>query len=249
MGLNIKEKIGYIKNILKEKPCVVLTISGNSMAPLIEDKDKILVLKGNSKEISYGDIILYQIGKRLLAHRIVYLKREKEVLFRTKGDANIGLDDIFPQKGIIGKVIAIQKGRRWLFINNKAWGIINKIIAIYSLKGFKGRGLFYKGLKTLLGLSLFFIKTKEWIRKLQRKNEIAIFKDREKAFVITSQEKIYMFNPIGEIIWRMISEKKSMDEIVARIQEDFGLKKEVVKNDIANFLCKIEKQGLVMAKK
>ncbi len=248
--MGLKEKggyMGYIKNLLKEKSYVILTILGKSMLPLIEDKDKILVLKVNPEEISYGDIILCQIKDRLLAHRIVYLKREKEIVIRAKGDANIELDDIFPCKNILGKIVAIQKGRRWMFIDNKIWDIINKMIAFYSLRGFKNTRLFCESLKVLTRLSLFFVNIKEFWIKLY--GGFISFENEKKTFVLTPQGEIYSLNPMAKRIWGMILDNKSIEEIIVKIEEEFGLKKEVVKNDIANFLYKIKEQGLVMAKK
>ncbi len=242
--MGLKEKTRYIKNILKEKSYIVLKISGKSMFPLIEDKDKILVLKVYQEEISYGDIILCQIKDRLLVHRIVYLKKER--IF-TKGDANIERDEIFPFKNILGKIVAIQKGRRWMFIDNKIWGIINKMIAFYSLRGFKNTRLFYESLKVLMRLSLFFVKIKEFWIKLY--GGFISFENGDKTFILTSQGSIYSLNPIAIRILKMILDKKNIEKIITGMEEDFGINKEIVRNDIANFLYKIKEQGLVIAKK
>ena len=79
------------------------TLSGNSMAPFIKEKDKILIQHSNSFEV--GDIVAFFVNKFLVVHRIVKIKRK---LYITKGD-NVRLFDRFTNKSnFIGKVIKVN---------------------------------------------------------------------------------------------------------------------------------------------
>jgi len=72
----------------------ILTVSGNSMEPVISEKDVVVVLPSDYAQLEKGDIIAYKHeveGKEFLfTHRIVDINDDG---FRTKGDA---LDEIDP---------------------------------------------------------------------------------------------------------------------------------------------------------
>lgn len=75
-------------------PIKVLTVTGNSMEPVISEKDVVVVLPSDYAQLEKGDIIAYKHeveGKEFLfTHRIVDINDDG---FRTKGDA---LDEIDP---------------------------------------------------------------------------------------------------------------------------------------------------------
>ena len=75
-------------------PIKVLTVTGNSMEPVISEKDVVVVFPSDYAQLEKGDIIAYkhEVEEKefLFTHRIVDINDNG---FRTKGDA---LDEIDP---------------------------------------------------------------------------------------------------------------------------------------------------------
>ena len=80
--------------VLSSSSVKFLTVSGNSMEPVISEKDVVVVLPAHYSQLKIGDIIVYKHeieGKEFsFTHRIVDINDDG---FRTKGDA---LDEIDP---------------------------------------------------------------------------------------------------------------------------------------------------------
>jgi signal peptidase len=73
------------------------TMLTGSMAPGIEPGDVIVDVKEKATDLEVGQIITYHIpvdDHRVESHRVAWVGRDKDgtVLFRTKGDANAGID-------------------------------------------------------------------------------------------------------------------------------------------------------------
>ena len=84
---------------------------GNSMAPCFSDGDSLLVSK--KEPFFFSDILLYRHNSHFVAHRLFRRKRDADgkLLYQTKPDNGFCLDVPVPSEAILGKVIAIRKGR------------------------------------------------------------------------------------------------------------------------------------------
>jgi hypothetical protein len=95
------------------------------MHPAIKEGETITVAPISSFDIKRGDILLYLVGKKIIAHRVVNIDREKsnfathskelnpQPIFVLRGDASVTCDDPVEAKQILGKVVfAERRGRR-----------------------------------------------------------------------------------------------------------------------------------------
>lgn len=83
---------------LFEKP-FRLTVSGNSMFPIIQDGEKIEILP-KQKTYEKGDIVVFYYKSNIIVHRILIVDNKR---YYCKGDNSFRLEDVSPDF-IIGKV-------------------------------------------------------------------------------------------------------------------------------------------------
>jgi len=84
-----------------------LRVSGDSMAPLIEPGDVVLVRHVNPEDLRRGDLILVEQGGAFLTHRLVAADAH---LVRTKGDNASHADPPVLPQDVLGRVIGVEKG-------------------------------------------------------------------------------------------------------------------------------------------
>jgi hypothetical protein len=95
------------------------------MHPTIKEGETITVVPISSFDIKRGDILLYLVGRKVVAHRVVRIKREKsnfathskelnlQLVFILRGDASATSDDPVEVQQVLGKVVFVERrGRR-----------------------------------------------------------------------------------------------------------------------------------------
>lgn len=92
-----------------EKAFIVLS---GSMTPLMLPRDMIVVKSVDINELTVGDILTFRDpgGKpnTYVTHRIIALKEDKELIFKTKGDANNAEDDFnVTTSKAVGKMVFV----------------------------------------------------------------------------------------------------------------------------------------------
>ncbi|MEN6292784.1 MAG: signal peptidase I [Methanobacterium sp.] len=92
-----------------EKALIVLS---GSMTPLMLPGDIAVIKSVDPNELAVGDILAFRDpgGKpdTLITHRIISLKKDKELTFKTKGDANNEEDDFnVPASNAVGKLVFV----------------------------------------------------------------------------------------------------------------------------------------------
>lgn len=92
----------------------VLTVSSGSMEPTLKAGDKVIVEGAEISSLRFGDIVVYESPLAgLIVHRLVWkvppMRTAKRIY--TKGDALPHLDRPFPSRGILGRVVEIDRGR------------------------------------------------------------------------------------------------------------------------------------------
>jgi len=92
------------------------------MHPTIKERETITVVPVAPFDVKQGDILLYLVGRMVIAHRVVNIERKKSDvmtqssklsphhLFLLRGDASATCDDPVEANQILGKVVSVEKG-------------------------------------------------------------------------------------------------------------------------------------------
>ena len=91
-----------------------LTVISNSMSPLLERNDQVILVPVDLETLKKGDIITIKSEEGFLTHRVVS-RSNREI--RTKGDRNSTLDRSYHPDQIIGRVQQIKSKRFSKIIN------------------------------------------------------------------------------------------------------------------------------------
>jgi signal peptidase I len=103
-------------------------VIGECMAPLIRKGD--IVLTTPISEVKVGDIVVIA-GSIPTVHRVVKIGNNGSLV--TRGDNSLTLDLPVGRDNLAGKVIAIVKNGKPVYIQGRLWGIKNYIMAGYSI--------------------------------------------------------------------------------------------------------------------
>jgi signal peptidase I len=128
-----------------------IPITGNSMFPLIQNGDRVLVSHVHS-DIRPGDIIVFWQDGRLLIHRVIRVSGEStSPAFFTKGDNAQGFDFPSTVQEMIGKVVAIERGQRRISLDTTNWRFAGRLIAVTVSAGARLAEIGSGVKRTLLG--------------------------------------------------------------------------------------------------
>jgi hypothetical protein len=89
--------------LLREGKPVQFRAVGGSMDPAIRDGETIAVHPVSPAELAVGDVVLFRIEDRLIAHRIHRCPTPENPTFLLRGDAMTETETILPDQ-ILGKV-------------------------------------------------------------------------------------------------------------------------------------------------
>ena len=109
--------------LLRRGQCVQFRAPGLSMHPAIKEGERITVIPISSFEVKRGDILLYLVGKKVIAHRVVGIEKKKSNssnqtskfsprLFLLRGDASVICDEPVEAQQILGKVVSVERDGR-----------------------------------------------------------------------------------------------------------------------------------------
>jgi signal peptidase len=111
----------------------LISISGRSMLPAIHDGDHALVSHGCAG-VRPGDVIVFRHDGTLIAHRVLRIEHGDDgPTFVTKGDNATHLDPPLSADEIVGRVLAIERGRRHTSLDTTTWRILGRLIATGTL--------------------------------------------------------------------------------------------------------------------
>jgi signal peptidase I len=109
------------------------TVTGNSMLPLIRERDRILTVHGYNN-IRSGDVIAFQQAEKNLVHRVLYVSGSKSSpVFVTKGDNSLYIDPLLNLDQVFGKVLAIEREGQYMSLETTSWKLWGRFIAFISL--------------------------------------------------------------------------------------------------------------------
>ena len=128
------DPIGFIElvdEIIGQGNSIRFRVHGGSMHPFIRDNDVIEVKPINGSESRLGDVLLYRTPQKgMVAHRLVKKQGENEsVVLVTKGDSLLNLDRPVLSENVLGKVVAIESGKRKTNLDNPLGRLTNLFLA------------------------------------------------------------------------------------------------------------------------
>lgn len=117
--------------MLKENIDVILTISGNSMFPmLISKRDSVVLTNCDKQNLKKGDLPLYvRANGKYVLHRIVGVNKES---YNMCGDNQYTIEMNLPKENIIALVKAFERKGKFIECNNIFYRLYYKGI-IFSI--------------------------------------------------------------------------------------------------------------------
>lgn len=111
----------------------LIPIMGRSMLPLIRPGDQLLIRHGDAN-LRRGDIVVFLQQGKMVAHRLLRICKDDPITtFITKGDNTSYLDSPVDVSKVVGRVLKIKRGNRWVSIDTSVWRIGGWLIAIGML--------------------------------------------------------------------------------------------------------------------
>lgn len=128
-----------VKQYLSEGKEVLFTINGNSMRPFLTHGDKVLIYPLQSRDLSYGKIILAKSSYGYVLHRLVWKNKDKIWL---AGDNNLVQLEEVNKEDVLGAVkYAVVDGNNvdvhsfWQLFMALIWFLIRPIrLALFKFK-------------------------------------------------------------------------------------------------------------------
>lgn len=106
-----------------------IPITGCSMLPLIRSGDIVLVAHGCT-DVRRGDIVVFRYKSKLIAHRVLRIYEDNVgPIFITKGDNVLHFDPPLSKKEIVGRVLAIKRGGRYMSLDTSISRVLGYFIA------------------------------------------------------------------------------------------------------------------------
>lgn len=110
-----------------------IAVVGTSMFPLIRNGDRLLVQHGDVG-VQRGDVVVFRRDAALIAHRVMKITFvESSRLLVTKGDNAGAFDAPIPDHQIVGKVLGIERDKKYMSLDTTAWKILGASIVYASL--------------------------------------------------------------------------------------------------------------------
>lgn len=120
--MNVKLKneqlLDFAETLLNEKNRLSFRMKGYSMFPTLREGDIGTVAKCSGRDVRVGDIVIFRIENKLIAHRLIEVRmQDGEQIFIAKGDKNAFADLPFTEKELEGKLENVKRGKREFSVN------------------------------------------------------------------------------------------------------------------------------------
>ncbi len=102
-----------------------LTVTGNSMRPLLQAGDGVVVQSIDPLALRPGDMIVVQRGGEWITHRLVVVDERG---WHTHGDATCYGDEAASAAQIVGRVIAIERNGQTIDLRQPRWRAVDRRI-------------------------------------------------------------------------------------------------------------------------
>jgi signal peptidase I len=118
-----------VKESLSSQGFARLRVISDSMVPLMDIDDIVLVEHAPLRDYIRGDIVVIFRNDEFITHRLVRLRREQ---WYTKGDRFRFLDEPISPDEVVGKVIVIEQRDSQIDLNRRSWRVINRYKAWFA---------------------------------------------------------------------------------------------------------------------
>jgi signal peptidase I len=149
-----------------------VTVTSNSMAPLLKAGDQVAIERVSAEELRPGDLIMVETTAELLTHRYWQgWEQNGQHYLLTRGDRLIQFDSPWPTGRLIGRVVARRRGLRYLELDNSTGEWLNqRLMGIIRLemKLLTGRPAIADYQTQLLRLHASNGRPYLWVRLLRR---------------------------------------------------------------------------------
>ncbi len=172
--------LDFVEALLDENHTLGFRMKGYSMFPTLKEGDLGRVIKCSADELTIGDLIVFKLNDKLVAHRLIdIVHQNNQQVFVAKGDHNLHKDPPFTANELVGKISSIQRKKR-----------IIKTDSLYmKFHSFNSRHLS----KILIPLDNLFIRFRSLANRL-----FSGFRSLKKNIAIVSEnsEKLFFVNAI-----------------------------------------------------
>ena len=126
--------IQLVAETLKSDIPMWLRTWGHCMLPVVPHNVKVKVEPLGRRGPSFGDIIVYQRGDRLVAHRVITKRRRRgRTELMTKADQRLSFGSLVDERHVIGKIVNVETNNGTIDLERNIWRIANLIVGAYSL--------------------------------------------------------------------------------------------------------------------
>ena len=96
-----------------------VTVTSNSMAPLLQVGDQVGVRRASAEELRPGDVVMLETTAELMTHRYWQPRQQNGQLYLiTRGDRLIHFDSPWPAGRLVGRIVARRRGQRQLDLDS-----------------------------------------------------------------------------------------------------------------------------------
>lgn len=104
--------------------------NGSSMYPFLPNGTILTIVPVRSPDLALGDVVLYRVGNRMAAHRIVGIGAEESgIVFKIKGDNCTGPPHRITESEIMGLISAAEIGPFKIAVNRRPWKLLGRLWA------------------------------------------------------------------------------------------------------------------------
>ncbi len=128
-SLNSKKNIisKVFIDLLQQGKDVDIPVYGLSMFPFYLPGDYVRVVKVNFETLKHGDVVVFKSGNKLVAHRLLKIDRNREILI-CKGDGLIYKDKDIVNDDIVGVVCLHYRNNHVV----KSYPLIRRVMVLVS---------------------------------------------------------------------------------------------------------------------
>jgi len=122
-----------IRQSLNQGKTAVLTVTSDSMAPLLRQGDQVFLKRAPLEQLRAGDVVTITAAADLLTHRFWGVAEENGVItLRTRGDRPLLDDPARSPADLLGRITARRRRGRELSLERGAGGWLNRHLAFLS---------------------------------------------------------------------------------------------------------------------
>lgn len=124
--ITFQQAIAGLNQLNQRLDFIRLPVTGNSMTPMLKDRDILEVGIDHLSKLVPGDIVVR--GKHeLITHRVIATKHQRVY---TKGDARYWIDLMQGRDDILGKVIRIERNGLIADMESTRWRVANRLVGL-----------------------------------------------------------------------------------------------------------------------